>query len=94
MTFIKGTYKLDRNITDLQEYEDSHSAIIQKIMEFAQDADFQISFDLLDDDCYGCMYEITGKNYTACQKLHKELFSKLRDKWKKMERVFEYSGDC
>ena len=91
--FIKGTFELDKDVINLEEYEDKHNIAIEEIIDWANSYNVAINMGTSDDNTYLLEYKIVGKTASLCKGLLSELRSMLKDEWKKTKSVWQASGD-
>lgn len=91
--FIKGTFELDKDVINLEEYEDKHKTALEEIIDWANSLDVDVLFGTSDDNAYLIEYKIVGKTASLCKGLLSELRSMLKDEWKKTQSVWQASGD-
>ena len=91
--FIKGTFELDKDVINLEEYEDNHTIAIEEIIDWANSYNVAINMGTSDDNTYLLEYKIVGKTASLCKGLLSELRSMLKDEWKKAQSVWQASGD-
>lgn len=91
--FIKGTFELDKDVINLEEYEDNHTIAIEEIIDWANSYNVAINMGTSDDNTYLLEYKIVGKTASFCKGLLSELRSMLKDEWKKTQSVWQASGD-
>lgn len=91
--FIKGTFELDKDVINLEEYEDKHNIAIEEIIDWANSYNVAINMGTSDDNTYLLEYKIVGKTASSCKGLLSELRSMLKDEWKKTQSVWQASGD-
>ena len=91
--FIKGAFELDRDVTNLEEYEEKHKETIEKIIDWANRFNVAFGMGTSDDNTYLIEYKIVDKNATCCKYLLYELRSILKSEWKKAKELWQGSGD-
>ena len=91
--FIKGTFELDKDVINLEEYENKHTIAIEEIIDWANSYNIAINMGTSDDNTYLLEYKIIGKTASLCKGLLSELRSMLKDEWKKTKSVWQASGD-
>lgn len=91
--FIRGTFELDHNVTDLESYEEKHKIALAEIVDWANSLDVRITMGTSDDDTYLIEYKIVGNTASYCKSLLSELRSMLKDEWKKTKSLWQGSGD-
>lgn len=91
--FIKGTFELDQNVINLEEYEATHKRAIDEIFDWANSFDVGINMGTSDDNTYLLEYKIVGHTASFCKGVLAELKSILKDEWKKTKSLWQGSGD-
>lgn len=91
--FIKGTFELDQNVTNLEEYEEKHKRAIEEIINWAYSFDININMGTSEDNSYLIEYKIVGKTSAGCKGLLSELKAMLKEEWKKPINLWQGSGD-
>lgn len=89
--FIKGTFLLKENVTDIESFEAEHN--IKKFIDFANTQDFEIAFGTSDDNSYLCEYKIVGNTLTYCRSILSCLKVSLKQEFPKMESIWQGNGD-
>lgn len=91
--FIKGTFELDQNVVNLEEYEEKHKRAIEEIIDWANSFDVGINIGTSDDNTYLIEYKIVGKTASFCKGLLSELRQILKEHWPKPKSLWQGSGD-
>ena len=91
--FIKGTFELDTDVINLEEYEEKHRNAIEEIIAWANTFNAVINMGTADDNSYLIEYKIVGNTASFCKGLLSELKSMLKAEWKKTNSLFQASGD-
>lgn len=91
--FIKGTFELDRDVVNLEEYEDKHKRAIEEILYWADDFNVAINMGTADDNTYLLEYKIVCNTASLCKGLLSELKSMLKSEWKKTKSLWQSGGD-
>ena len=60
--FIKGTFEIEKNITDLEAYEETHKAGIDRLIDFAKRFGINYQCGTSDDNTYLCEFKIVSNN--------------------------------
>lgn len=90
---IKGTFELDKNIINWEEYEDKHRKAFEEILDWANHFNIRIVIWTSDDNSCLFKYEIVGETASFCKGLLSELRSMLKQEWKKTTSIWQCSGD-
>lgn len=91
--FIKGTFELNQNITDLDEYEKQHETMLNNLIEWAKRFNVSINIGTSDDNTYLCEYKIVGNTASYCKGLCSELRQMLKAEYPKTKSIWQGSGD-
>lgn len=91
--FIKGTFELDQDVVNLEEYEAKHKRAIDEIFDWANSFDVSINMGTSDDNTYLIEYKIIGNTASFCKGILAELKVILKDEWKKTKSLWQGSGD-
>lgn len=91
--FIKGTFELDQNVTDLEAYEENHIIALSEIINWANDLNVYVAFGTADDNTYLCEFKMVGNTASLCRSLLSELKEMLKKEWKKPKSLWEASGN-
>lgn len=91
--FIKGTFELDRDVTDLKSYEEKHRIVIEELVDWANSFDVAINMGTSDDNTYLIEYKIIAKTSSVCKSLLSEMKQILKSEWKKTKSLWQGSGD-
>lgn len=93
--FVRGSFTLDKNITDLDAYYAKHKSTIDGICEWADKVGMYVAFGTSDDDTYLCQYEIVQFTKAMCSGLSNELKARLKAEWKSSVQLgYQAFGDC
>lgn len=91
--FIKGTFELDQNVTDLVEYEKKHETMLNKLVEWATRLNIAINIGTSEDNTYLCEFKIVGATASYCRGLCSELKQMLKAEFPKTKSIWQGSGD-
>lgn len=92
--FIKGTFELDENVTDLSAYEERKKPQLERIINFCDQFGVQILFGTADDNTYLCEYTVKANTKSLCNGLLRELKEMLREAFPRVKMLWQGSGDC
>ena len=93
--FVRGSFTLDKNITDLDAYYAKHKATIDGICEWADKVGMYVAFGTSDGDTYLCQYETVQFTKAMCSGLSNELKARLKAEWKSSVQFgYQAFGDC
>ena len=92
MNYIRGSFTLEANIADTNEYYNRHKPTIDKIIAWAEKIDVYVAFGTSDDRTYLCEYEVRGRTKTLCRSLVSELKTMLKQEWKRTGLGYQASG--
>ncbi len=91
--FVKGTFELDKNVTDLAAYEEKKKVKILEIVDWCNDFGVAIQMGTADDDTYLCEYKIVAKTKSMCNGLLREFKEMLKDCFPYVKLVYQAKGD-
>lgn len=91
--FIKGTFELDQNVTDLVEYEKKHETMLNNLVEWATRLNIAINIGTSEDNTYLCEFKIVGATASYCRGLCSELKQMLKAEFPKIKSIWQGSGD-
>lgn len=91
--FIRGTWELDENVTDLVAYEEQHVKAIEQLIEWANSLGVYLNMGISEDNYYLCEYVIRGNTASYCKGICSELKHMLKAEFPKVELVYQGSGD-
>ena len=92
--FIRGTFELDKDITDLEKYEESKKAKILEIVDWCNSFGVAINCGTADDNTYLCEYKITANTKAMCNGLLREFKELLKECYPYVKTIWQSSGDC
>lgn len=91
--FIKGTFELDENVTDLAAYEEKKKVQILEIVDWCNSFGVAINMGTADDNTYLCEYKIVAKTKAMCNSLLRELKEMLKGCFPYVKLIWQGSGD-
>ena len=91
--FIKGTFELDTNVTDLIKYEKKHDTMLNQLIEWADSLGVALNIGTSEDNTYLCEYKIVGNTASYCKSLCSELRQILKNEFPKTKSLWQGSGD-
>lgn len=80
--FVRGSYTLAADITDLDAYYQEHKTTIDEIIKWADQIGMYVSFGTSSDNTYLCEYETTQSTKSMCVGIANELKTRLKAEWK------------
>lgn len=92
--FIKGTFELDKDVTDLVAYEENKNDKLLAIVDWCNRFGVAINCGTTDDNTYLCEYKIVANTKTMCSGLLRELKEMLKDCFPYVKSLWQGSGDC
>lgn len=92
--FIKGTYELDKDVTDIVAYEEEKKEKIIKIVGWCRDMNVAINLGTADDNTYLCEYKIVRRTKAECSSILQELKRQLKNCFPFVKMNWQGSGDC
>ena len=92
--FVRGSFALATNITDLDAYYLEHKTAIDSIVEWADQIGMYVGFGTSSDNTYLCEYETTQSTKSMCIGLANELKARLKAEWKSSVKLgYQAYGD-
>ena len=91
--FIQGTFELDQNIVNEEEYFKFYEPHEKEIIEWAVEHDIAMRFGVSDNNKYLCEYKVTGQTKKICKEFVADIKRKLKSVWPKAQSVFEVYGE-
>lgn len=91
--FIKGTFELEKDVTDLVAFEEPIKPQLLEIIEWANKYEIGITFGTSDDNTYLCEFDVTAKTVQMCKGYVAELNAMLKDIFPKTRKIIEWRGD-
>lgn len=91
--FIKGTFELDKNVTDLVAYEERIKKQIKRLFDWGDSFGVAITLGTADDNTYLCEYKIVARTKSLCNSLLHELKDLLHEIFPYVKLVWQGSGD-
>ena len=92
--FIKGTFELDKDVTDLAAYEEARKRVIERLIDWAKSFNVYINMGTSEDNSYLIEYKIVSNTSAMCKGLLAEMKQILKTEWKKPKLLLQLSGDC
>ena len=80
--FVRGSFVLATNITDLDAYYLDHKTTIDSIIEWADKVGMYVGFGISSDNIYLCEYDTTQHTKSMCTGLANELKARLKAEWR------------
>ena len=92
--FIKGVFKLDEGVIDLEAYEQLHNAALLEIIDYAKNHNMDAMFGTSENDTYMMEFVIRGATQQYCKGILSGLRALLKAEWKnKVDLFYQATGD-
>ena len=91
--FIKGCFELDKNVTDLDAYEEKKKIGLDRLINWANEMEIGLKFGTSDDNTYLCEYKIVCKTAALCKGILSELKYELKSVFPKVKSLWQGSGN-
>lgn len=92
--FIKGMFKLDEDVVELEAYEELHSVALREIIDYAENHHMDARFGTAEDDTYLMEFVIRGETQQYCKGILSGLRALLKKEWKgKVDILYQASGE-
>lgn len=91
--YIRGTFELEQNVTDLDEFEKQHKTMMTNLPEWLERHDVKFVMGTSDDNTYLCEYTIVGATASYCKGLCSELKQLLKTEFPKIKLLYQESGN-
>lgn len=91
--FKKGTFELEKNVTDPVAFEEPIKPKLMKIIEWATKHEIAITFGTSANNTYLCEYDVRAETVQMCKGYVVELKAMLKDIFPKVRRLYECTGN-
>lgn len=91
--FIKGTFELDQNIGDLNEYEAKKELYVKSIIQWANEHNVDVLLGESEDNSYLCEYVAKANTNALCKGYVAELKQMLKVGFPKIKLLYQASGN-
>ena len=91
--FIRGTFELEKNVTDLVGFEAKIEPQLMKIVNWAKANNVGLNMGTSDDNTYLCEFTVTAMTDQMCKGYVAELKEMLKALFPKMTILFQASGN-
>lgn len=91
--YIKATYELAKNVTDLEAFEQPRANYLNHIVSWATDNGIGIQFGTSEDNTYLCECRVTARTNQMCKGYIAELKEMLKAEFPKARIIYEESGN-
>ena len=91
--FKKGVFFLQKDVTNLVEFEKPIESKLRDIIAWAENKDVELAFGTTEDNTYVCQYKVVAHTTTLCKGYVSELKAMLKNLFPKIYRIWEGSGD-
>ena len=92
--FIKGTFELDKDVTDIVAYEEEKKEKLLEIADWCNNSCVAINAGTADDNTYLCEYKIVGMTMAQCNETLRDLKKRLKDCFPYVKMIWQGNGDC
>ena len=91
--FIRGTFELEQNVTDLEAFEHPKMPKLMEIIEWAKKNGVALTFGTSEDNTYLCEFDVVAKTVQMCKGYKEELKAMLKEIFPKARCIVEWRGD-
>lgn len=91
--FIRGTFELEQNVTDLEAFEKPKLSHLNYIINWATDNGVKVIFGTSEDNTYLCEFEAVANTVQMCKGYVTELKSMLKTIFPKANVIVEWRGE-
>ena len=91
--FIKGTFELEKGVTDLVGFEETIKPQLLEIIDWANKNEIGITIGTSEDNTYLCEFDVTARTVQMCRGYVEELKSMLKAIFPKARKIIEWRGD-
>lgn len=91
--FIRGTFELAKNVTDIEAFEEPKMPKLMEIIEWAKKNGVALAFGTSEDNTYLCVYDVVANTVQMCKGYKEELKAMLKEIFPKPVCVMEWRGD-
>lgn len=91
--FTRGTFELEKNVTDLEAFENRHEPMIKEIIQWADSQDIYLVFGTSNSNNYLCEFDIRADTAKMCKGYLMVLGEKMKAISKKARVIFQADGD-
>ena len=92
--FIKGTFELDKDVSDIVAYEEERKNKILEIAGWCGSKKIVINLGTADDNTYLCEYKIVQRTKTECEAVLRDFKKQLKNCFPYVKMLWQGSGDC
>ena len=90
---IKGTYKINDGIANLDDFVEKNNTIFKFLIKFADDNDISFNIGISNNGDILCEYSVIKQTLKECKITLLEFKKKLKMIFKKVEIFYELNGD-
>lgn len=91
--YVRGSFHLDFNISDIETYTVNHQKEINKVCDWGNDLLIAVRFGTTKNDEFICEYLVKGNTASYCNGLVSELRAMLKETWKSISIIYKESGE-
>ena len=92
--FIKGTFELDKDVTDIFAYEEDKKEKLLEIADWCNNSCVAINAGAADDNTYLCEYKVVRRTKAECEAVLRDFKKQLECCFPYVEMLWQVSGDC
>ena len=92
--FIKGQFELDKNVTDLINYEKEREEFLKEVLNWGDNNEIGILFGTSLDNTYMCEFKVVANTLAMCKGYVAELKFKLKKAFPKAKIILQLEGSC
>ena len=90
--FVRGTFCLDRDVVDLENWEQLHKLQLEQIGELCKILDIEFQCGLTEDNKYIIEYRVIAPTAQQCNSFYRELKTTLKEYFTKPEELQQFKG--
>lgn len=91
--FIRGTFELEKDVTDLDAFEEKRKPQLMGVINWATDNGVGVTFGASEDNTYLCEFDTTARTVQMCKGYVAELKAMLKTIFPKARVIIQYTGD-
>jgi hypothetical protein len=91
--YIRGTFELEKNVTDLVAFEEKRKPQLMNIVDWATANGVGITFGTSEDNTYLCEFDTKARTLQMCKGYVAELKALLKTLFPKARVVLQYEGN-
>lgn len=91
--FIKGTYQINDEIVNLDEFAEQNDVSFKWLIKFANNNDISFNIGTSNDGDILCEYSVVKRTLQECKSAISEFKKHLKKIFKKVDPLYEGNGD-